>query len=928
MNTWGTKGLRTGAAAARGNQNPPQAPAEGVAMPVNPAGLTDAEVRASLAQMAQAITMQAQAMTAQVNRQDVLRENPPARSIADRLRDFTRMNPPIFTGAKTSEDPQEFIDELHKILVAMGATDIEKAELASYQLKDVAQTWCKMWRDSRVLGGVPVTWELFKTAFLERFFPREMKEAKVEEFINLKQGSMTVREYSLKFVKLSRYATPLVSTSREEMSRFLTGINGDLEEDCRAAMLHDNMDLSRLMMHVQQVEDSRKRRGVRDVRRPRPQDQAGPSHGGHRNNFGVREQPKFKKGQQSAGNSNPQRNTTPRGGRPEPKRGNGGEMQRPRKTCTKCGRMHLGECRQGTNACFGCGKSGHMVIDCPQNRGQAGGNAQPRPTPHNAAAAEPPKRNRFYALKGREEQEKSADVVTGMLQVFSTSVYALLDPGSTLSFVTPLLALTFEILPEVLHDPIVVSTPLGENVRTERVYKNCPIVVSGKAIRVVRFRFPNEEELVWEGYNPIRPNPLISNLKANKMMAKGLLCHLVSVNDLDHDVPSIDSVPVVNEFLDVFPEDLPGVPPLREIDFGIDLEPDTKPISIPPYRMAPAELKELKLQLKDLTDKGFIQPSISPWGAPVLFVKKKDGTLRMCIDYRQLNKVTIKNKYPLPKIDDLFDQLQGSSFFSKIDLRSGYHQLRVRDRDVPKTAFRTRYGHYEFLVMSFGLTNAPAAFMDLMNRVFREYLDSFVIVFIDDILIYSKTKEEHEQHLRLTLQVLRQHQLYAKFSKCEFWLRSVTFLGHVVSDQGVKVDPRKTEAVKKWPKPLTPTDIRSFLGLAGYYRRFVEGFSSIAAPLTTLTKKKSKFEWTDTCEKSFQELKDRLTSARELNLRQRRWLELLKDYDMNVHYHPGKANVVADALSRMSMGSTAHVEDEKKELVKEQLGYDLIGIMR
>ena len=249
-----------------------------------------------------------------------------------------------------------------------------------------------------------------------------------------------------------------------------------------------------------------------------------------------------------------------------------------------------------------------------------------------------------------------------------------------------------------------------------------------------------------------------------------------------------------------------------------------------------------------------------------LQLTKKNGTLRMCIDYRQLNKVTIKNKYPLPRIDDLFDQLQGSSFFSKIDLRSGYHQLRVRDRDVPKTAFRTRYGHYEFLVMSFGLTNAPAAFMDLMNRVFREYLDSFVIVFIDDILIYSKTKEEHAQHLRLTLQVLRQHQLYAKFSKCEFWLRSVTFLGHVVSDQGVEVDPRKTEAVKKWTKPLTPTDIRSFLGLAGYYRRFVEGFSSIAAPLTALTKKKSKYEWTETCEKSFQELKDRLTSAPVLTL--------------------------------------------------------------
>ena len=183
--------------------------------------------------------------------------------------------------------------------------------------------------------------------------------------------------------------------------------------------------------------------------------------------------------------------------------------------------------------------------------------------------------------------------------------------------------------------------------------------------------------------------------------------------------------------------------------------------------MAPAELKELKLQLKDLTNKGFIQPSISPWGAPVLFVKKKDGTLRMCVDYRQLKKVTINNRYPLPRLDDLFDQLQGSSFFSKIDLCSRYHQLRVRDGDIPKTTFPTHYGHYEFLVVSFGLTNAPVAFMDLMNSVFHEYLDSFVIVFIDDILIYSKTKEDHEQHLRLTLQVLRHHQLYAKFSKCE-----------------------------------------------------------------------------------------------------------------------------------------------------------------
>jgi hypothetical protein len=245
--------------------------------------------------------------------------------------------------------------------------------------------------------------------------------------------------------------------------------------------------------------------------------------------------------------------------------------------------------------------------------------------------------------------------------------------------------------------------------------------------------------------------------------------------------------------------------------------------------MAPVELAELKFQLQELLDKGFIHPSNSPWGALVLFVKKKDGTLRLCIDYRQLNKVTIKNKYPLPRIDDLFDQLKGAKVFSKIDLRSGYYQLRIKDLDVSKTAFRTRYGHFEFLVMPFGLTNAHAVFMDLMNRVFRPYLDRSVVVFIDDILVYSSSYIEHEKHLREVLQTLREHRLYAKLNKCEFWLKEVTFLGHVILAEGILVDPRKVEAVLKWERPTNVTEIRSFLGLAGYYRRFIEGFSTIAA---------------------------------------------------------------------------------------------------
>lgn len=244
--------------------------------------------------------------------------------------------------------------------------------------------------------------------------------------------------------------------------------------------------------------------------------------------------------------------------------------------------------------------------------------------------------------------------------------------------------------------------------------------------------------------------------------------------------------------------------------------------------------------------------------------KKSNGSLWLCIDYRKLNQVTVKNKYPLPRINDLFDQLRGSRCFSKINLRSGYHQLRVREEDIQKMAFRTRYGHYEFLVMPFGLTNAPAFFMDLMNQIFQEYLDHFVVVFVDDILIYLTSEEEHEPHLQIVLDLLREHQLHAKFEKCEFWLTEVKFLRHVVSREGVTVDTSKIDVVQDWGHPKNVFEIRSFLGLAGYYRRFVRDFSRLAAPLTRLTRKGVRFVWSEACERSFQELKTRLTTVRVL----------------------------------------------------------------
>ncbi|WVZ84746.1 LOW QUALITY PROTEIN: hypothetical protein U9M48_031737 [Paspalum notatum var. saurae] len=417
-----------------------------------------------------------------------------------------------------------------------------------------------------------------------------------------------------------------------------------------------------------------------------------------------------------------------------------------------------------------------------------------------------------------------------------------------------------------------------------------------------------------------------------------------------------DSIRIVCDYPDVFPDELPSMPPDKDIEFLIELLPGTAPIAMRQYRMAPVEQDEVKKNIDELLAKGFIR---------LLLVEKKNTDVkRMCLDYWALNKVTIKNKYPLPLIDDLFDQLHGACVFSKIDLRSGYHQLKICHSDIPKTAFTTKYGLYEYTVMSFGLTNALAYFMQLINSVFMDYLDKFVVVFIDDILIYSKTEAEHEEHLRLVLQRLREHKLYAKFSKCEFWIDEVRFLGHVVSKGGIVVDPSKVSTVTNWKVPKIPKEVRGFLGLAGYYRRFIENFSKIAKPMTFPAREGCRKKIIVYCDASrdglgcvlMQEGKVIAYASRqlrkhevnypthdlelaavvhtlkiwrhylfgqrceiytdhkslkyiftqnELNMRQRRWLELIKDYDMEIHYHPGKANVVADDLSRKSYANMA-----------------------
>lgn len=323
---------------------------------------------------------------------------------------------------------------------------------------------------------------------------------------------------------------------------------------------------------------------------------------------------------------------------------------------------------------------------------------------------------------------------------------------------------------------------------------------------------------------------------------------------------------VLERFAGSFREELGGLPPSRTVDHQINLETNTAPPVRPLYRTSPREAEEMKVQLKDLMDKGFVEPSKSPFGAQVLFVPKAGGKLRMVVDYRELNKITIKDRYPLPRIDDLLDVLGDARYFSKIDLNSGYHQIRVREEDVPKTAFRTRYGHFQFKVMPFGLTNAPATFQALMNTIFADERDKFLVVYLDDILVFSRTLEEHLEHLEIVLKKLQDNQLYARGSKCEFLKSEVPFLGHIVSRDGIKVDPEKIATIKDWKSPTTVKQIRSFLGLASYYRRFIRGFANIAAPLNELLKKGSKFNWGVKEETAFGQLKVALTEAPVLSM--------------------------------------------------------------
>jgi hypothetical protein len=487
-------------------------------------------------------------------------------------------------------------------------------------------------------------------------------------------------------------------------------------------------------------------------------------------------------------------------------------------------------------------------------------------------------------------------------------VIILLDSGSTHNFVDTKLAATLGILPQ-RRDTITVQVANGQTVTSPGRSTAVEVKLQGHVFNIDLFLLPlagcdavlgiqwlqTLGPILWD-FSILKMEfsfngaPCVlhglkqgeglhweegSSFKLTRHEKKGVLLQMLSPATLGLHLHPLTSATaqlgpsgpvgqILKDYEDVFQEPK-GLPPHRAHDHSIPLIEGAQPVSVRPYRYPFYQKEEIEKIVRELLESGVIRPSHSPFSSPVLLVRKADGTWRMCIDYRALNKVTIKDKFSIPVVDELLDELWGAQVFSKLDLRSGYHQIRVVGADIPKTAFRTHAGHYEFLVMPFGLTNAPSTFQCLMNHIFQPYLRKFILVFFDDILIYSRDMETHLTHLTKTLELLRHHQLYAKMSKCTFGCSEVEHLGHVVTPQGVCADPGKIQAMVDWPFPKTIKALRGFLGLTGYYRKFIKGYGSIAAPLTAMLRKNA-FSWTDSAQEAFQALKVAVTQAPVLAL--------------------------------------------------------------
>ncbi|KAJ0525561.1 putative nucleotidyltransferase, Ribonuclease H [Helianthus annuus] len=711
---------------------------------------------------------------------------------------FVSCKPREFIGEKGAVDCITWLDEMDTIVDISGCAERDVVKYVSQSFKGEALAW---WRALVQASGksalYKMTWEEFIALIKENYCPQHEVEKIEADFVSLVMTNLDCQAYLTSFNTMSRLVPYLVTPESRRIARFIGGLEPAIKASVKASRPTTFRSVTDLSLSLTlDVVRLRTLRSKEAEKRKREDDTSRRSGKKHRGNGDGKKGAETKKDGQAGERPNCKICKKPHSGKCRFASNSQSQPKTPSCGLCKSKDHKTVECKKIKDAtCYGCNEKGHIKSNCPKN----------------AKKAEETKKSnaRVFRMDAKEAVQDD-NVLTGTFLVNNIFARVLFDSGADKSFVDqkfckllnmPIKTLDMKYEVELADGTIETVSTVLEGCEMSIKNHSFPLsllpfklagfdivlgmdwlsrnqaqIICGK--RHIVLKTPSGESLTIRGDTQYGLPEDVSMLKASRCLNRGCVIYMAQVI-IEEPKPKIEDLPVISEYPKVFPEELPGLPPDRQVEFRIDIIPGAAPIARAPYRLAPTEMKEPRTQLDELLAKGFIRPSSSPWGAPVLFVKKKDGSMRLCIDYRELNKVTIKNRYPLPRIDDLFDQLQGASYFSKIDLRSGYHQLRVRDEDVHKTAFRTRYGHYEFLVMPFGLTNAPAAFMDLMNRVCKPYLDKFVIVFIDDILIYSKNQADHEKHLRCILELLQREKLYAKFSKCEFWLREVQFLGHV-----------------------------------------------------------------------------------------------------------------------------------------------------